>query len=177
MQTHSWLTAKCAVGPSALGGLGVFAREPIAAGETACVFGGVVITTAELSDRRRSEPGIDNRCVMVADGFLITPECHTHIDDAERLNHSCDANLGVVGQVVLVARRPIAAGEEVTFDYDTTELDMPPFACRCGSPHCRGLIDGTGWRRPEFRTRYAGFLAPHVEAAARREFCTHDETR
>jgi hypothetical protein len=58
------------------------------------------------------------------------------------LNHSCDANCGIRDTVRLVARRPIARGEQITMDYSTSmtvdpEAGMP---CRCGSPHCRAVI-------------------------------------
>ena len=46
----------------------------------------------------------------------------------------------------LVARRPIAPGEGVTFDYDTTEEDLRGdrggFECHCGTPSCRKFILG-----------------------------------
>lgn len=52
------------------------------------------------------------------------------------LNHSCDPNAVVSGRE-LIATRPVAAGDEVTFDYNTTEGELAePFACRCG--HCGG---------------------------------------
>jgi SET domain-containing protein len=35
------------------------------------------------------------------------------------LNHSCEPNVGVQGQIVFVAMRDIAAGEELTLDYAT----------------------------------------------------------
>jgi hypothetical protein len=54
------------------------------------------------------------------------------------LNHSCDANTRLSGRAI-VALRPIAAGDEITFDYRTTEYDMAtPFVCRCGAASCRG---------------------------------------
>jgi len=47
----------------------------------------------------------------------------------------------------LVARRPIAPGEGVTFDYDTTEADLRGerggFECHCGAANCRGMVLGS----------------------------------
>ncbi len=48
LRLHSWLTPKCHIQPSPLQGHGVFAREPIAARELVCVWGGVVYTAAEV---------------------------------------------------------------------------------------------------------------------------------
>ena len=72
------------------------------------------------------------------------------------LNHSCDANTRLTGRSLL-AMRPIAAGEEITFDDRTTEWDMAtPFTCRCGAPSCTG-------------ERIAGFsnLSPSTQARLR----------
>lgn len=54
------------------------------------------------------------------------------------LNHSCSPNATFQG-VDLIALRPIAAGESITFDYNTTEFEMAePFTCQCGA--CGGLV-------------------------------------
>ena len=37
------------------------------------------------------------------------------------LNHSCEPNLGLQGQIAFVAMRDIAADEELTFDYAMTD--------------------------------------------------------
>jgi SET domain-containing protein len=42
-----------------------------------------------------------------------------------RVNHSCEPNLGMGGNVLLVAMREIAAGEELTIDY-ALFLARPP---------------------------------------------------
>jgi D-alanine-D-alanine ligase len=61
-------------------------------------------------------------------------------------NHSCAPNTAYRGLDV-VALRPIAKGEELTLDYATfMSTAMEPFACRCGSPKCRGVISGQAWR-------------------------------
>ena len=58
------------------------------------------------------------------------------------MNHSCDPNTRIDGRGV-IAVRAIAPGDEVTFNYNTTEWDMAvPFECRCGSAHCGGTIRG-----------------------------------
>lgn len=61
------------------------------------------------------------------------------------VNHSCDPNTGIrqddEGRVILFALRPIRKGEEITFDYATTQSgghsSMP---CLCGASNCRGII-------------------------------------
>ncbi len=59
------------------------------------------------------------------------------------LNHACDPTAWLDG-LDLVARRPLAAGEEITVDYATFYGEaMPAFACRCGADTCRGTVRGT----------------------------------
>ena len=58
-------------------------------------------------------------------------------------NHCCQANTAYKG-LNIYAIQPIAKGEELTLDY-TMFLDdkMQPFNCNCGTPNCKGLIQGT----------------------------------
>lgn len=78
------------------------------------------------------------------------------------LNHSCGANAVLRGRT-LIALRPIAVGEEVTFDYDTTEWELAePFACRCGAAACRGLIRGYRHLSPAQQRLLRPHLAPHL---------------
>jgi SET domain-containing protein len=87
--------------------------------------------------------------------FLFTIDDKTVIDaavngnDARFLNHSCDGNCEAISdrkRIFLEARRSIKAGEELLYDYqyertdDHTEEDEKFYACRCGSPKCRGSI-------------------------------------
>ena len=65
-----------------------------------------------------------------------------------------------------MARRPIAVGEEVTFDYETAATDLLQFRCRCWAVQCRGLIDGTSSRYHAFCRRHAGYLSWYVEQLA-----------
>ncbi|MFM8220276.1 MAG: SET domain-containing protein-lysine N-methyltransferase [Planctomycetaceae bacterium] len=104
--------------------------------------------------------------VMIAPGFFLGPwhpENLKHsLDTAELLNHSCQPNLAVQGQIVLVARRAIEVGEELTYDYETTDTEGMRFECQCGAPGCRGVIDGQAWQRPEWRAANAGCLSWNV---------------
>ena len=79
------------------------------------------------------------------------------------LNHSCSPNAAFHGPV-LVALAPIAAGEEITFDYNTTEATMAePFECRCG--HCDGRrIGGYQHLSAADRARLHGRVASYLRA-------------
>jgi SET domain-containing protein len=62
---------------------------------------------------------------------------------AQWINHSCDPNLYARtsrGHIYLISRRPIAAGDELTFDYRIRGASHP-LPCQCGSPLCRGWMN------------------------------------
>lgn len=164
---HSWLSPKCFVANSTIGGLGLFAVEAFTAYELVAVCGGIVMRTEELETVSVAFPHFQTQAVQVADGFYLTSTSLTAIDDAERFNHSCDPNVGVKGQTIVLARRDIQKGEELVFDYDTTDIGSAVFECQCGGVACRKTIDGTGWMSAEFRKRNEGWLAWHVEQRIR----------
>ncbi|MBF0175528.1 MAG: SET domain-containing protein [Magnetococcales bacterium] len=60
------------------------------------------------------------------------------------INHSCEPNCCIdFSSLSVRTLRPIAVGEEITFNYLTTEWDMAsPFECQCGEPGCFGAISG-----------------------------------
>lgn len=58
-------------------------------------------------------------------------------------NHSCEPNTRFDG-LDIVAARKIRSGEELTLDYaEFLDATSEPFDCKCGSPACRGRIEGT----------------------------------
>lgn len=83
------------------------------------------------------------------------------------LNHACEPNTRLVGRD-LVAIADLRAGDQVTFDYDSTEWDMAaPFACACGAPTCRGLVRGFRHLTPAQRERMP-WVAEHLRTALAR---------
>jgi hypothetical protein len=87
---------------------------------------------------------------------------------APKVNHSCSPNCGVrlngSGAYDLVARKAIAPGEEITFDYAMRNYSIEyfPRRCLCGARNCRGSV--TGWKDlPDERKRaYQGLVAPYL---------------
>jgi SET domain len=88
--------------------------------------------------------------VQVGPGLHIDMEPHLDLTAQMDLypwrfmNHSCDPNCIIRDQAVF-AKRAVEAGDDLTFDYNSTEYDMAaPFACTCGSEACMGLVSGWG---------------------------------
>jgi hypothetical protein len=100
--------------------------------------------------------------------YTLQVGAHAHIDPAGQLwgfvNHSCDPNCRFdFARWWLVAARPIAAGEELSFNYLTTEWDMAsPFACRCEAASCAGWVQGLRHLPLEQVLRLRPLLAPHL---------------
>ena len=77
----------------------------------------------------------------IQSGFNV----HTIPDDVsgKYINHSCFPNTIVNDKNQFVALRNIKIGEELTFDYETTEDEIAePFDCFCGAENCRRRIAG-----------------------------------
>jgi len=73
------------------------------------------------------------------------------------LNHCCEPN-GYMNtrERTFRALRDIASGEEISFNYLTTESEMAePFNCHCGSAHCFGFIRGRNFLSVEQADRLA----------------------
>ena len=92
----------------------------------------------------------------------IGREKHTHVGKLAALNHSCDPNVILdTDHLLLVARRDIAKGEELSFFYPSTEWEMDaPFICLCGSSNCIHVVAGA--RFLPLSTLEHHYLNPHI---------------
>lgn len=62
--------------------------------------------------------------------------------DAGRLvNHACDPSIRGLGPSVMVARRDLQPGDEITCDYAECNIEQA-LECDCGSSHCRRVVHG-----------------------------------
>ena len=123
MRIDSYLSPKCEVRDCSHGGKGVFARVTIEPMELVAIFSGPVVTTEELSRIPESDATYS---LSIHEGFhLGVAKINGEMDDTVYFNHSCEPNVGIKGQIVLLARRRISPGEELCFDYDTTEITPP----------------------------------------------------
>lgn len=158
-QPSSYLSSKLEGRPKDNGsGNGIYALQPIIKGELVAVFGGVVYeweAFIHLPERERS------LCIQVEERLFLVPR---PIGEGDYVNHSCNPNAGLSGQIGLVAMRVIKPNEEVCFDYAMSDtMPYDEFNCGCGSANCRGKVSGNDWQKPELQKRYAGFFAPHVQ--------------
>lgn len=161
----SWLNPKLSVRASAIAGLGLFAIAPVEPGEECCRLAGELMTDerfrAYIADRARySALAVDERLHLV----------QSDDDPTKKGNHSCDPNMWLADTLIVVARRPIAAGDEATIDYALLTVEPTwSMECNCGSTLCRELVTGEDWRLPELRARYEGHWSPFIERRIRTE--------
>jgi hypothetical protein len=159
----TWLNCKVE-GRKTKTGDGLIAVQPITLEEPIVVWGGIVCTRAELV----TFPAlVSANCVQIeADAFLLQPE----LTPGDRVNHSCAPTCGFAGDRTLVTLRPIAVGEEITYDYAMSDSnDYDEFECLCGAPLCRKKITGNDWKDPTLRSRYAGYMSSYIDSLIRQE--------
>jgi hypothetical protein len=128
--------------PSPIHGIGLFATRAFFAGERVL---------------RRTERTI------TPDAPLREDERWYHCDDLEggrrvvlgyperHLNHRCDPNAYIAqedGVTYIVARRAIAAGEEITNDYCMNSTGDDVWQCDCEAPRCRRAVHTDFFRLP-----------------------------
>lgn len=159
-ESTAYLTDKCEVqNRDVTGGRAVFARDVIEPGELVAIWSGRIVTAEELDELA---PEIRRHTVQVEEGLYLASLSAEEPPDF--INHSCEPNAGLDGQIAIVALHRIAPGEEVTIDYamcDGSAYDE--FDCECGSSACRGRVSGEDWRNPTLWERYAGHFSPYLQ--------------
>ncbi len=160
----AYLTDKCEVqNRDVTGGKAVYARDALEPGELIAVWSGRIVGAEQLDEL---PPEIRRHTVQVEEGLYLASLSPDEPPDF--INHSCEPNAGLDGQVAIVALHRIQPGEEVTIDYamcDGSPYDE--FECGCGSPSCRGRVTGEDWRNPTLWERYAGHFSPYLERRIR----------
>jgi len=124
-------------------GTGVFALQPIAAGERLIEYKGEVTGWRRAAARQRSEAG-HTFVFGLSDGRVI--DGSRGGNSARFLNHACAPNCEAIetgDRVFIHALVVIQPGDELFIDYglevdgEITEEIRAHYACRCGASHCR----------------------------------------
>jgi uncharacterized protein len=158
-ESTAYLTHKCEVrNRDVAGGKSVIARNVIEPGELIAVWSGNIVGFEELEALPEE---FRRHTVQVEEGLYLA-SC-TPAEPPDFINHSCEPNAGLDGQIAIVALQRILPGQEVTIDYamcDGSPYDE--FDCACGTPSCRGRVTGEDWRNPVLWKRYAGHFSPYL---------------
>ena len=161
MDNLTYLSPKTDKCESAVHGIGLFAHESIARGELVAVKGGYIMTRAQWADL---EPVVGLAAeVQIAADLVIAPRTTAEYEGAMMyLNHACEPNVGVEGQIVFVTLRDVAAGEELVIDYAMMDDHEETMACHCEKHGCRGIVTGKDWQRSDLQRRYHGYFSSYL---------------
>lgn len=141
-------------------GKGVFATSDFASGATVLEFVGELLEVGSIGDL--------THCLQIGPTTFLGPS--GGIDDF--VNHSCAPNTGIQdrgGRIFLFAFDAIKKGDEISFDYSTTQTGgYWHMQCICGTKECRGRIGDFRDLAPNLRQFYVSKNAvlPFVAADA-----------
>ncbi len=155
-RSDDWIDLRVEARPSPIAGRGLFATAAIRAGEVVVIWGGDVVEVYRKG------------CVAIGEAVYLGGAP----GPSDLMNHSCEPNVWMQDEVTLVARRDIAAGDEVTIDYALFQGDeawTARWRCRCGAARCRGAVSGQDWRSAELQTRYGRHFSPFINERIARE--------
>lgn len=134
---------------------GVFAAEDMAKGKEILDFSGKIVP----------EEGSGKWDLWIGKNkFIKAPK--NSVDNL--LNHSCDPNTFVKkkGKIFyLISIKNIKKGDEINFDYDTTDYDNKEFefACSCKSRKCRKIIRGFKYLNARQKKKLSRYLIPYLK--------------
>ena len=148
---------------SSIHAAGCYTLRPIKKGVRVCEYDGPRLSKA-VADAR-----YEGRFVT----YLFACGSDTVIDGfgtAMFINHCCDPNCETEqdenGRVFVTTVRDVAAGEELTYEYNLHDSDEDNQDCYCGTPICRGTMfsDLELRRRARAAKRKAAAIPPSQSA-------------
>jgi len=143
--------------PSPIAGLGLFATRAFAPQERIAPYTGQMVTRPP----DESSPGGKVFALEISPGTWLDGSAEDNL--SRHANHACHPNGELVWDETaatawLTASCPIAADEEITFDYGFSLAESLFHPCACGAPDCVGRIIATPLR-PALR-RHLRFSRP-----------------
>lgn len=171
LRTYSWMLPKTEIRDTEKYSKGVFAKSKIKKDEIVAISGGYIMKRKEV---KKLPQDLEFLSFQIEKDFFIGIKKYSEMEDCWRFNHSCDPNIGVRGQVSLVAMRDIKANEELVFDYATTlyrEKGNKPFRmkCKCGSRNCRKVVTDDDWKIKKLQKKYHGYFQLFINSEIRKK--------
>ena len=156
----TYRSPKIEVRDDTLSGRGVVALEDIAKDEIVAIKSGRIVNAEQLV---KISAEVGDFALQISDDLYLSPTSPEEIDDMSVfINHSCDPNVGFLGQIAYVAMRAIKAGEELCHDYSMERSDDYFLDCHCGSPMCRHQVTGNDWKLPELQESYGKYFSVYL---------------
>ena len=156
---QSFLSDKIEKRNSEITGVGIFAKEVIHAGEVVCVKGGHILRKEALFSS-----SVINSYHLISDNLYIAAKTAEEEEFIKiYINHSCEPNCGLRGEITFVAMREIQTDEEITFDYAFLDNEDYSFQCSCGTKNCRHTITGYDWKIKRLQEKYYPYFASYLK--------------
>lgn len=153
-------------------GLALFAKKAIKRNQHLFDFKGQLKTLAQSTPMS----------LQLSEDLFLTSD--GRFDDL--VNHSCSPNCAVHFNglnIALVALTNIKPGEEITFNYNTTEWDLIQqsqvfgqpcsLTCRCGNTNCQGEINGFKYLPLQEKIRISHLVSPFLRLRMMEELWRH----
>lgn len=148
---------------SAIHAAGCYTTRTLRKGQRVCEYDGPRLSKKE-ADKLYADRyvtylfGVGERNIVI-DGFGA----------AMFINHCCEPNCESEernGRIFIIALRDIAAGEELTYEYNLYDSDDQSQDCFCGRPACRGTMFAPAEveRRIKLAQRAAGRVRRQLQA-------------
>lgn len=122
---------------SSIHAAGCYTTQPIKKGASIVEYDGPRFSKGEADERYR------DRFVTYLFSTGNEGEVIDGFGAAMFINHCCDPNCeteNLDGRIWIVALRDIAAGEELTYEYNLHDSDEDEADCYCGTSKCRGTM-------------------------------------
>lgn len=131
-------------------GWGLRVLEPVKAGQLVIEYVGEVVNEDEkerrLKDHALNTPEDKNMYIMeLSKGVYIDARFKGSV--SRYINHACDPNCHLLkwrvkgeNRIAITALKDIAAGDELSYDYQFHTQQAMEWKCHCKAPNCRGTM-------------------------------------
>ncbi len=138
---------------------GMFAKESFQKGEIVFIKGGHILKREQIFSS-----GVINSYHPIDDTYYLGA---TNAEEEDKIklyvNHSCNPNCGIRGEITFVAILDIEIDDELTIDYAFLDNEDYSFGCTCGATNCRKVITGRDWKLKEIQEKYFEYFATYLK--------------
>ncbi len=161
MNLSSYRSQKTDVRQSFIHGRGLFAKEQILKREIVVVRSGHIVDRNTIQNNKNI---IKNSELQISEDLYLAPLNDKEFESVMTfVNHSCEPNLGLSGNIIFVAMRNIEKGEELTLDYAMfSSSNDYSFVCQCKQLICRKHVASKDWMNKELQIRYGSYFSSYL---------------
>lgn len=154
----SFLSDKIEIRESNTHNKGLFAKEMIKKGEIVFIKGGHILKKDKIfsSGIINSYHPIDDEYYLGATNALEEEGVKLYI------NHSCNPNCGIRGEITFIALMDVNIDMELTIDYAFLDNEEYLFKCTCMENNCRKVVTGKDWKIKEIQHKYLQYFATYL---------------